>query len=395
MDFQVIDTVENLDKVAIAVVGYNRLKSIKRLLQSIEKGNYGTERVPLLISIDASGDTELYDYVRSYKWPHGELYIRIFEERQGLKEHIFSCGDISKYFRAVIILEDDLYVSPDFYRYTKLALDAYENDSNVCGIALYAPKSNGYVGMPFIPMQNGHDVYLNQDVCTWGECVTYGMWKRFREWLTVHEKDSFEEIEMPRQIKNWGRAWSKYYYAYMVENGLSFVTPYVGYATNCGEAGEHSLRTTSIAQVPLEIGSRPGLIMPDTEDMVSYDAYANNKAIYKWLGLSESELTLDLYGNNEHYDKRHYVLTTRTLPYKIVREFGLSFYPIEVNIYYGQMGSGIRLYDTTTITNTGKRCKRRGEYDYLNYYLIHYNPRSVLRYIFHYSINAIKRKLGI
>ena len=394
MDFRAIDVAENLDKVAIVAVGYNRLQSIKRLLQSLEKGNYGTDKVPLLISIDASGDTELYDYVRGYKWPYGELYVRIFEERQGLKEHLVSWGDISKDFRAVIILEDDIFVSPVFYTYTKSALDAYESDDSVCGVALYAPKSNGYVGMPFIPMHKGHDVYLYQDVCTWGECVTYGMWKRFREWLAQHEKDSFEDIEMPRQIKNWGRAWSKYYYAYMVENGMSFVTPYVGYATNCGEAGEHSLRTTSVAQVPLEMGHRLDLIMPRTEDMVSYDAYSNNKAIYEWLNLSEQELTLDLYGNNECYDKRHYVLTTLTLPYKIVREFGLSFYPIEANIYYNQKGSGIRLYDTTATIKTKKR-DSRNEYNYLSYYLIHYNYWSILRYAIHYGLNAIKRKLGI
>lgn len=35
-------------------------------------------------------------------------------EKRGLKEHIYRCGDLSKFFKSVTILEDDLYVSPFF-----------------------------------------------------------------------------------------------------------------------------------------------------------------------------------------------------------------------------------------------------------------------------------------
>ena len=61
-----IESSENKHKVAIVVVGYDRLLSIKRLLSSLEKAVYPSDDVPLVISIDASGNQELYDYAESY-----------------------------------------------------------------------------------------------------------------------------------------------------------------------------------------------------------------------------------------------------------------------------------------------------------------------------------------
>ena len=82
---------ENKSKIAIVAVGYNRLYSMMRLLSSLDKACYKTNDVPLVISIDASGDEELYSYVKEYKWRHGEKYVIIHTKRMGLKNHIFSC----------------------------------------------------------------------------------------------------------------------------------------------------------------------------------------------------------------------------------------------------------------------------------------------------------------
>ena len=79
-----IESSENKHKVAIVVVGYDRLLSIKRLLSSLENAEYPSDDVPLVISIDASGNQELYDYAESYKWAHGDKYTIIRKERMGL-----------------------------------------------------------------------------------------------------------------------------------------------------------------------------------------------------------------------------------------------------------------------------------------------------------------------
>ncbi len=383
---------ENKERVAIVAVGYNRLNSMTRLLNSLAKASYDCDNVPLIISIDASGNQELYDKINGFEWPYGDLYVNIQSERLGLKQHIFTCMDMSEYFRAIIVLEDDIYVAPQFYNYTLAALDAYENDSKVCGIALYGISRNGYVGLPFTPMHNGSDVYLHQDVCTWGECLTYAMWHSFRLWLEKNGARTYEDVEMPSEIKGWNRAWSKYYYAYMVEQKKAFITPYVSYTTNFSDSGEHG-DSTNVAQVPIQWGEKDRFVMPPSDKLVSYDAYYNNTAIYVALGLNAEELTLDLYGNNDLYLSRRYVLTTRVLPFKIEKEFNLSFYPIEVNVLQDMEGEGVRLYDTMAKCSCVR--SKRSQYDYLRYYLGLNNHRLLLKYILKYCYSALCRKIKI
>ena len=161
------------DKVAIVVVGYNRIKSLSRLLDSLLKAEYPYKNIPLVISIDASGEQSLYEYVKNFTWPYGEKYVNIQKERLGLKNHIYKCGDLTKFFKAIVLLEDDLYVSPYFYEYVLWAVENYGCDPKIAEISLYKNESNGYVGLPFHQQEKGHDVFLMQDVSTWGDCFTH------------------------------------------------------------------------------------------------------------------------------------------------------------------------------------------------------------------------------
>ena len=101
-----LEDIRNKEKIAIVAVGYNRIDSMQRLFMSLSIAQYPNNDIPLYISIDASGDTELYDYVRNFEWKHGDKYVNIQEERLGLRKHIIQCGDLTKCFKAVIILED-------------------------------------------------------------------------------------------------------------------------------------------------------------------------------------------------------------------------------------------------------------------------------------------------
>ena len=81
--------------IAIVVVGYNRLKSMKRLLTSLLKACYPNQNIPLIISVDCSGDQEIYDYVVDFTWPYGDKIVNIEKARLGLLKHIYQCGDFT------------------------------------------------------------------------------------------------------------------------------------------------------------------------------------------------------------------------------------------------------------------------------------------------------------
>lgn len=379
----------NKDKVAIVVVGYNRIKSISRLLNSLLVAKYPNDDVPLVISIDCSGDLELYSYVQEFEWPFGDKYVNIQSERLGLKNHILQCGDLCTYFNAIILLEDDLYVSPYFYQYTLKTLEKYGGESKIAQISLYKNEMNGYVGLPFDNMKNGYDVFLMQDVSTWGQCWNMRMWGEFKKWMDTITEDDIQRVDMPIQIKKWTNAWSKYYNAFVVDQHKYVVYPNVSLTTNFSDAGVHGGHNNSIVQVNLlqnDFEYRLG----DINDLVAYDIFFNNESIYRWLGLTDKDLCLDLSAFYRDHSTKRYLLSTALLPYKVIRSFALNLRPIELNVKYNISGEGIYLYDTTF--PTGRKISKLNHILIL-YHLRCFNTRYLLKYILKYYIKTLYKKI--
>src|SRR5574344_1345043 len=99
--------------IPIVVVAYNRLESLKRILASLSRGEYPREPVELIISIDRGDNQEVLQYADAFPWPHGEKRVIYRPENLGLKRHILTCGDLTQDHDGIILLEDDLVVSPD------------------------------------------------------------------------------------------------------------------------------------------------------------------------------------------------------------------------------------------------------------------------------------------
>ena len=145
---------------AIVVVAFNRPRSLKRILDSIRRADYtGYADIPLVISIDQSEDPAVRDVASSTPWDHGPKRVIVHDRHLGLRKHILACGDLSKEYGAVIVLEDDLAVSPAFYDYSVQAVEAYQKEASVGGISLYSYEFNEYADMKFIAIDDGYDNY--------------------------------------------------------------------------------------------------------------------------------------------------------------------------------------------------------------------------------------------
>ena len=385
---KIIPKTEDQNSIAIVVVGYNRLREVKRLLGSLQDAKYETNKVPLVISIDASGKTELYDYVRSFEWKHGNKYVNIQEERLGLKEHIFQCGDLTESFRGVIILEDDLFVSPYFYKYAQESLEYYKDDERIAGISLYSPTTNALAQLPFIPVQTGASVFAYQDVATWGELFNKRMWRGFREWLKDWDQN-FASVDMPDIIKTWSKAWSKFFFSYLIETNHFFVFPYCSLTTNFNDSqGEHGGGGNPWTQRPFLMGVMKYNFVP-SDELVKYDVYCHNYDLYDWIGLKYEELEIDLYGTKGASEKR-YLLSVSILPYKLIKSFALSMRPMEMNIKYQLEGKGIYLYDTLERTKSKTiSCP----YSYISYMLNGFKPKLLFEYTKIFVKSYLKRRL--
>lgn len=378
------------DKIAIVTVGYNRLHGLKRLLDSIDRAHFKDNDIPLVISIDASGNESLYEFVRNYQWNHGQKYVNIESERLGLKKHIFQCGDLTEYFKGIILLEDDLFVSPEFYNYATASLEKYDNDENVAGIAFYSNEFNGFVGLPFHPLNNGSDCFAMQSVCSWGQMWNERMWSCFKKWL-VKWDENFAPFDMPETIKNWTRAWSKYFYAYIVANEKYFIFPFVSLTTNFNDgAGEHGSSSSPSVQVHLQYGHKEYHLSTFPE-LVKYDIYQQNISLYEKIGLTKEELSLDLYGQKLSDGKSaKYILSTQQLDMKVVKSYALKMRPIELNILEDISGNGIYLYE-----NQGAINARSSVSESMIDYMLAWFDRSLLsKYCLKYQLNRVKGKFS-
>lgn len=385
---------DSKDKIAIVVVGYNRVKPLKRLLTSLEKATYPSDEIPLVISIDASGMQELYTFVESFHWSHGPKYTNIEKERLGLRRHILQCGDLTNYFKAIILLEDDIYVSEYFFNYVNSVVNYYYDDDRIGGFSLYHNEMVG--GIPRIYIQDGSDSFLVQSPASWGEGWTDKQWLKFRAWFDGMVDESLKDIDIPSNVKQWKSAWSKFYMAYLVETGRYFVFPSVSLTTCFCDPGVHSAGVASnvcTGQVNLLAGERDYRFKP-FDQMTKYDIYGSNEEIYGWLGIEKENLCINLYGNNENLRSARFLLSPFEYNYKIVKSYALALRPIELNVRDNIEGEELFLYDTRDTTSIAS-LRKKIPLSFVNYFIRNFNKGLLNRFVLSNYMRILKNKLKI
>lgn len=340
----------SVSRFAIVVVAYNRAKALRRLLQVLEKAEYGSDFVDVVVSIDYSGSQrELVDIAELWVWQHGRKIVRAFETRQGLRAHVLACGDLAYGYDAVIVLEDDLYVSRQFYRFAREAVTFYGNDPCVAGLSLYAPNMNEMVERPFIPLRNGYDVYALQSAQSWGQCWTRKMWDGFRQWYKNNTGRLERAFDLPEKIYRWPEtSWKKYFMKYLVVSGRTFVYPYDSLTTNSSAVGQHHLEPSSAYEVPVLEGRKHFQFGP-VHNLVAYDSFFERVGL-TWVGKDGTQGTVcaDLYGSKRMSDGSRYLLTRKQLGYKVIAAYGLHLRPHEYNFEAEEDGNDIWLFDLSS-----------------------------------------------
>ena len=331
--------------IAIVVVAYNRTDSVSRLLSSLNNAHYSVP-APLIISIDKSKTDDVEKLADSFIWKHGPKRVIKHEHNLGLRNHILSIGKLTEEFDNLIVLEDDLIVSNCFYDYALAAVDKYKDNPQIAGISLYNPNYNFYRSLPFSPRKDEYDAYLMQIAQSWGQIWMRKQWKEFYNWYLKNSEEFGILPHLPINICLWGKnSWLKYHNKYCIEQNKFFVYPYVSLTSNMGFAGAHAKIGTNITRVALQCGQKYTYQFPDMCSSNKYDAFYESLSISDVL--TEKDICVDLYGLKQNFESRRYWLTSNKADFKIVKTFGVYYYPIEENIRNNAEGSVIFLYDTT------------------------------------------------
>lgn len=346
--------------ITVVVVGYNRPDTLERVLRSVSKAQYDYTDIRLIISIDHSENEKVVQVAESFEWKHGEKKIIYHSQRLGLRKHIISCGDLTRQYGAVMILEDDLFVSPDYYNYAMQTLERYGEDSRIAGISLNTKRELLESSYPFFPLCIGYDIFFQQFATSWGQVWNEQMWNGFREWYDAHPELPQHKDVLPEVLNYPDTSWAKFYQTYIVDTGKYFVYSYDSLTTNFGDVGQHFGNSSSSVQSVLFYGKKK-YRMPEFEEGVKYDIYGEPVGLGRYLGVPEDQLTCDMWGRKREGAYRRYVLSSRRLGYKIVKSFGMQMKPMELNVLEDIEGQELFLYDTAELEKQEKE-KSKGEH---------------------------------
>ena len=188
---------------ALVIVAFNRPKSLSRILRSIGAASYPQRSVPLIISIDrGENNSDVLEIAENFNWPFGEKKVVYQEKNLGLRSHILKCGDFSNEYGSVIILEDDLFVSPNFYNFSRNALDFSNGRQYLGGISLYNHEFNVHAQENFKALDDGYDNWYFQFASSWGQAWSKEQWNEFKNWYSGNQVID-HLIEIPQNDRNW------------------------------------------------------------------------------------------------------------------------------------------------------------------------------------------------
>ncbi|CAC5405261.1 unnamed protein product [Mytilus coruscus] len=171
----------------IMVITYNRAESMLRLLNSLNKVDYLDDRVVLEIWVDRSKDgvidKKTFGTARNFSFEKGFKTVHQQDKHVGIYgQWIDTWQPTADSKEIAVIFEDDITVSPFFYRYLKNVHARYDHRPEVNGYSLQgiSIKHGGAGGNLHAP--DDHVVFLYPIVGSWGFSPKKENWIGFQRW---------------------------------------------------------------------------------------------------------------------------------------------------------------------------------------------------------------------
>jgi len=284
-----------MKKAPIAFFAYKRPDHTLRSLISLAE-NEGAKDSELFIFCDGAKKTadqdavnQVREIVRSQQWC-GTVSIVERQSNIGLANSIISgVTELCQKYGRVIVLEDDLVLSPFFLDYMNKALNLYENYSQVMQVSgyMFPVKLNVKADAIFLPF-----------ITSWGWATWQRAWQHFDPNMPNYEKlkndkkmqyrfnlnnsyPYFKMLESQRESKmdSWAIRW--YLNVFMLEGLTVYATQslvvnigFDGSGTHCGKSPVFDRSQDRIRQEKFRVNIFPELVEKDPK---------NTKNVFRYL----------------------------------------------------------------------------------------------------------------
>ncbi len=280
----------NSSTAPIALFTFNRPEHTRQTLESLAQ-NPEFESSLLFIYCDGArheGDADSVDATRKLvrEWPHSNKTLIERERNWGLANSVIAgVTNLCERFGRVIVVEDDLVVSPAFLNYLNSALKRYAEEPQVMQISGYMfPTSYGGLGRSILlPITS-----------TWGWATWNRAWKEFvapgcenidflkdprkRETFNLHGAYPYTR-RLKQQLKGRSDSWGIRWYLSVFNCGGLVVYPNGSLVQNIGHDGSGThckveLKSEMITESPIpDAFSFPEDIVVDEEHFRNVKAY--------------------------------------------------------------------------------------------------------------------------
>lgn len=344
---------------AIVMMAHDRLTCLKRLLSSVARADFdGYDSVNLVISIDGEAPEEVREAADRFQWSLGTKQVICHDPHLGLRDHALFCGDLTEEHEAIVLLEDDSYVSQTFYRFAEAALRFYRDHDDIAGISLYSPLVNEAVRLPFIPLNDDSDVFFMQLpnlTAAWDRIK----WREFKSWYGDQGGSDIRDYQLPPNMTRWpDSSWKKFAAMYLLDSAKYYVYPRHSLITDFCDKGTHFRHDSNDFQVPIEMEHRKYRFKPANRSCCLYDAYFEllpEAFKGRCPQLASIDFAVDLYGTKAVREVGSpFVLTTRR-PNKWTHSFAKRMRPLELNVIESIPGKGIYLCHIDSIDQRAAR----------------------------------------
>lgn len=206
---------------------YNRLDHTKGVIESLSNNELAKDTELYVFSDAAKSEkglekvNEVRQYINQYEWHSNFKKVNIVqaEKNKGLAKSVISgVTDVLKQYGKVIVIEDDLVLSPYFLTYMNEALDYYRDDMQIWSISGYSFPMRSLRKYP-------HDVFYSYRGCSWGWATWLDRWETVdwdvedyaamisnREWMSRFNRGGADMANMLRlqvegKIDSWAIRW--------------------------------------------------------------------------------------------------------------------------------------------------------------------------------------------
>ena len=237
-----------LPRHKIVVLTQKRYNSLGRLIDSLLAATYEGDIVDIEFHVDqvaltassyfaregdVIGRQKVLDMLERFEWPYGKKRIqenRVFEGIRGQWLGAYVSPFASNEGEVVVILEDDIVVSPWFFYWLKRAHRAFANRTDVAGFSLQRRKITAS-GAAIANVQTQNNTpYLQLQVGPWGFSPRREVWAQFvQEYDNIDiDQNTLISSAWYRKHQEEGRShamWTHHFLSYCKEETLYTVFP--------------------------------------------------------------------------------------------------------------------------------------------------------------------------